>query len=122
MTINENKTLDFEFWNHKPMKIEELQNPRELNDRDIMALRYAAEELLTKEFMLYEDRELTREQVAEESSVCADRLYLGDFEGYRISKTTAIRSLFFNEDSRLIAEVLIEDNEDDDEYEHYLVY
>lgn len=116
--IDENKILAFEFWNRNPVKIEELQTPRELNDRDVMALRYAAEELLTSGFMVYEDRVLTREKVAEESSVCSDELNLGNFEGYRISETAVIRSLFFNEDSRLIAEVLIAD----DEYEHYLVY
>lgn len=118
MTINNNNVLAFEFWSRNPVKIEELQKPRELNDRDIMALRYAAEELLTNGFMVYEDRALTREQVAKESSVCSDELNLGDFEGYRISPTAVIRSLFFNEDNRIIAEVLT----DDEEYEHYLVY
>lgn len=119
MTINEDKILAFEFWNRNPVKIEERQKPKELNDRDVMALRYAAEELLTNGFMVYEDRVLTREQVAEESSVCDNELNLGNFEGYRISENSVIRSLFFNEDNRLIAEVLIET---DDEYEQYLVY
>ena len=118
ITLDENKILAFEFWNRNPVKIVERQIPRELNDRDVMALRYAAEELLTNGFMVYEDRFLTREQVAEESSVCDNELNLGNFEGDRISETAVIRSLFFNEDSRLIAEVLLPD----DEYEQYLVY
>lgn len=118
MKINNNSVLAFEFWNRNPVEIEELQKPRELNDRDIMALRYVAEELLTNGFMVYMDRALTREEVAEESSVCSDELNLGDFEGYRISETAVIRSLFLNEDNRIIAEVIT----DDEKYHHYLVY
>lgn len=119
ITLDENKTLAFEFWNRNPVKIEELQKPKKLDDRDVMALRYAAEELFTNGFMVYEDRVLTRKQVVDESSICDNELNLSNFEGYRISETSVIRSLFFNEDNRLIAAVLLED---DDEYEHYLVY
>ncbi|MBR2492274.1 MAG: hypothetical protein IKB64_02240 [Paludibacteraceae bacterium] len=117
LNFDDNKTLKLEFWNRNPVKIMELQKPRKLSDQDIMALRYAAEELLTSTHLSYEGT-LTRENIAQACSVCDEELYLGDFEGYNLTETAVIRSLFFNEDNRLIAEVFVSD----DEYEHYLVY
>ena len=112
-----NKTLKLEFWNWTPVKFKELQKPKTLNDRDIMALRYVAEELLANVYLPHEGV-LTREKIAQACSVCSEQLYLGDFEGYNLTETTVIRSLFINEDNRIVAEVLVSD----DEYEHYLVY
>lgn len=116
MSIDSGKTLNLEFWNWNPAKFKELQKRKTLNDRDIMALRYVAEELLSGR-LAYEDFP-TRDTIAKECSVCDEALYLGDFEGYKLNDTTIIRSLFINEDNRIIAEVLT----DDEEYEHYLVY
>ena len=117
--IDTNKTLNLEFWNWTPEKFVELQKPKTLNDRDIMALRYVAEELLANTYLPYECvGRLTREKIAEACSVCSEQLCLGDFEGYNLSETVVIKSLFINEDNRIVAEVLVNDGE----YEHYLVY
>lgn len=118
MTVDNDKTLGLEFWNRNPVHIKEEQTPRELNDRDIMALKYAAEELLANKFLLYVDGFLTREQVTKSCSVCNKKLYVGDFIGYKLSDTEVLRSLFFNENDRLIAEVWTSE----DDYEHYMVY
>ena len=115
--IDNDKTLKLEFWNWTPVKFTELQTPKTLNDRDIMALRYVAEELLANVYLPYEGV-LTREKVAQGCSVCGEQLHLGDFEGYNLTETTVIRSLFINEDNRIVAEVFVSD----DEYEHYLIY
>lgn len=116
-TIND-KTLNLEFWNRNPVLLKDLETPKELTDQDVMALRYAAEELLTSMFLLYEGKEFNRAEIAESCSVCDNELVLGDFEGYALSETETLRSLFFNESRRLIAEV----HDDEDNYSHYLVY
>ena len=115
--IDSNKTLKLEFWNWNPVKFTKHQTPKALNDRDIMALRYVAEELLANVCLPHEGV-LSREKIAKACSVCSEQLYLGDFEGYNLTETVIIRSLFLNEDNRIVAEVLV----GDDEYEHYLVY
>ena len=115
--IDSDKTLKLEFWNWNPVKFTKLQQPKTLTDRDIMALRYVAEELLANVYLPHEGV-LSRENVAQACSVCNEQLYLGDFEGYNMTETAVIRSLFLNEDARIVAEVMIGDGE----YEHYLVY
>lgn len=119
MNFDDNKTLKLEFWNWTPVKFTELQKCKTLNDRDIMALRYVAEELLAKVFLPYEcDEVLTREDIAGSCSVCDEKLYLGDFEGYNLTEETVIKALFINEDNRIVAEVTVSD----EDYEHYLIY
>ena len=117
MTTETDKTLNLEFWNWNPVKFKELQTHKTLSDRDIMALRYVAEELLANRYLPHEGV-LTRDSIAKSCSVCQEGLHLGDFEGYNLTETLVIRSLFINEDNRIVAEVYTSD----EEYEHYLIY
>lgn len=119
MEMVNHQTLNLKFWGHRPIKLKEYQEPKKLTDQDIMALRYAAGELLTSEYLPHTGI-LTREKIERDCSVCDEHLYLGNFVGYRLyeNNNIVIRSLFFNEDSRLIAEVHLSD----DEYEYYLIY
>lgn len=116
-TIND-KTLNLEFWTFNPVLIKDRQTPKKLETKDVMALRYAAEELLTSRYLVYEDKKLTREEIMDHSAIRDNELELADFEGYKLSETETIRSLFLNEKDRVIAEVW----DDEDNYSHYLVY
>lgn len=92
-------------WTHSPRQIESEDIAPLKHDADIMRLRYAAMELCSSAFLVYEDCTLTRDEIEDHASVCSNALYLNDFEGYRLTASLDLRYLYMNTEGRMCAAV-----------------
>ena len=106
-----------EFWNHEPIQIEK-EEIRELDDHDVMILRYVAIELLAGN----EDDEVNEdsmEGIENTSSICDNRLYVGDFEGIWMDDNITLQYFYMHKNNRICAATY--DNEKDD-FQYWLIY
>ena len=106
-----------EFWNDAPRQIER-EDIRPLNSLDIMALRYAAMELLAGN----DDPDIdidNRDGIEKAASICDNRLYVGDFDGYMLTDEYSIQYFYMHKDNRVCVATY---NETTDEFQYWLVY
>lgn len=106
-------------WARSPRQIEAEERAELKKDSHIMQLRYAAMELCSSAFLVWEDTQLGRDEIEDAASVCGDCLYLGNFEGYRLTEELTIIYLYMNNDQRMCAAVY---NEAEDNYTYWLIY
>lgn len=106
-------------WGISPRQIEAEERAELKKDSHIMQLRYAAMELCSSAFLVYEDTQLNRDEIEDSAAVCSDCLNLGDFEGYRLTENLTLSYLYMNTDERMCAAVY---NEAEDDYTYWLIY
>lgn len=107
---------DCEFWNNTPRQIEK-EGIKEPTSLDVMALRYAAMELLADDGE--EDIFGTMNEVENASAICDNRLYVGNFDGYWLGDDYKLSYFYMHKDGRVRAATY---NEETDDFQYWLVY
>ena len=106
-----------EFWNNSPRQIEK-EEIKPLSSLDIMTLRYAAMELLAGN----DETEYNidnRDGIENAASICDNRLYVGDFEGYYLTEDYTLQYFYMHKDNRVCCATY---NEQTDDFQYWLVY
>lgn len=106
-------------WGITPRQLEDEERQELKKNSHIMQLRYAAMELCSSEFLVWEDCKLCRDEIEDHASVCNDGLYLNDFEGYRLTENITLHYLYMNTDNRMCAALY---DEETDDYTYWLIY
>ena len=118
MKTNSENELNLFFWDNQLVEVIEVREKEILSSTDIMALRYAAMELIDfyKEIFI---PNIGREEVENHCCIQENALYFNNFAGYYFSKSQILSKLYMSIDNRIILSVY--DSEEDD-YTDYLVY
>lgn len=111
--------VSLNLWGIAPRQIEAEERQELKKDSHIMQLRYAAMELCSSEFLIWEDCQLCRDEIEDHASVCGDALYLNDFEGYRLGESLTLHYLYMNTDDRMCAAL---HDEEADDYTYWCIY
>ena len=106
-------------WGIEPRQIEKEERQELKKDPYIMQLRYAAMEFLSSDFLVWEDCQLSRDEIEDCASVCDDSLYLNNFEGYRLDESLTLKYLYMNADNRMCAAVY---DELEDDFTYWCIY
>ena len=97
---------------------------KELQGNDYYILRYMAMRFIREnqsniyEFMDIENSKELFDNVDEQSSICNNSLYLGDFEGYQITDDLYLHNLELDVNNRIILNVL---DKAQDKFYSYLI-
>lgn len=105
-----------EFWNNTPRQIEK-EGIKEPTSLDVMALRYAAMELLADDGD--EDIFGTMNEVENASAICDQRLYVGNFDGYWLDDDHKLSYFYMHKENRVCAATY---SESKDDFQYWLVY
>ena len=118
MKIKENgQVLDMEFWGHTPMYEVESFEKKKLTSTDIMALRYAAIEIILNNKPNFELGDYSN--LDDSNAIQDNSLYIGDFDGYYdYMNNMKFSCLEMSDDNRVIAVF----ETDDDDLKYFLVY
>lgn len=108
-----------EMWGFSPRQIESEGRAKLSESSRIMQLRYAAMELLSSAFLVWEDCKLSRDEIEDHAFIQGDALYLNDTEGYRLDEHLSLSYLYINTDGRMCAAVC---DEAADDFTYWCIY
>lgn len=115
MKTNSENGLNLFFWGNQLVEATEVRKKEIMLSTDIMALRYAAMELIDSCNEIFDNRD----EIEDHSIMQDGELYLNDFEGYYYSDTQILKTLYISDDNRIILSVY---NDKEGNYIDYLIY